>query len=199
VTPQTTFPRSLAGNEWAFLLLCSDGVTDSISDQEIVDLCRGIKDPERAAKKVVSFAEDVGACVDRSLSSPRSRRSRRRLTLSSATFSSSSSLALYRPSTCRPRPAPPPASVHLLRLARPLRLALALPNLLSTPHTPSLPHLAPASNRITSRRLYSEDNLTCVVVPLAGWGKLGGLDSTASRREYRLKGGGIGSGRQKRM
>ncbi|GAA5856760.1 hypothetical protein JCM9279_006105 [Rhodotorula babjevae] len=97
--------RVLRGNEWAFLLLCSDGVTDSISDQEIVDLCRGIKDPERAAKKVVSFAEDVGA----------------------------------------------------------------------------------------------EDNLTCVVVPLAGWGKLGGLDSTASRREYRLKGGGIGSGRQKRM
>ncbi|BGP42412.1 Protein phosphatase 2C 6 [Rhodotorula kratochvilovae] len=98
--------RVVRGSEWAFLLLCSDGVTDALSDQEIVDLCRGIRDPAQAAKRVVGFAEDVGA----------------------------------------------------------------------------------------------EDNLTCLVIPLAGWGRLGGLDSTASRREYRLKGReGAGSGRMKRM
>ncbi|GAA6056940.1 hypothetical protein JCM3770_007154 [Rhodotorula araucariae] len=98
--------RVLRGPEWAFLLLCSDGVTDALSDQEIVDLCRGIRDPAQAAKRVVAFAEDVGA----------------------------------------------------------------------------------------------EDNLTCVVVPLAGWGRLGGLDTTASRREYRLRSReGAGSGRMKRM
>lgn len=31
-----------------------------MSDQEVVDLVRGIKDPTVAAKKIVSFAEDVG-------------------------------------------------------------------------------------------------------------------------------------------
>lgn len=69
------------GDEWAFIVLLSDGVSDVMSDQEVVDLCRGITDPTRAASKVsrlcglchcfssdayglrqiVSFAEDVGA------------------------------------------------------------------------------------------------------------------------------------------
>lgn len=50
----------LKGDEWAFLVLVSDGVTDVMSDQEVVDLCRGIQDPSRAASKIVTFAEDVG-------------------------------------------------------------------------------------------------------------------------------------------
>ena len=51
-------------SSYAFLILLSDGVTDMISDQEICDLCRGHRDPSRAAKAVVSFAESIGGCVD---------------------------------------------------------------------------------------------------------------------------------------
>lgn len=58
LTPDS--PR-LAGDEFSHLILLSDGITDSLSDQEIVDLTRGIRDPAQAAKKIVSFAEDIGA------------------------------------------------------------------------------------------------------------------------------------------
>lgn len=44
-----------------------------------------------------------------------------------------------------------------------------------------------------------EDNMTVVLVPLPGWSKLGGLDSTLERREYRLKQVQGTSSRQKRM
>ncbi|KAI5475312.1 hypothetical protein MNV49_001654, partial [Pseudohyphozyma bogoriensis] len=54
---QTTVLR---GDEWAFLILVSDGITDAMSDQEVVDLCRGFSNPTRAANNVVKFAEDVG-------------------------------------------------------------------------------------------------------------------------------------------
>ncbi|GAA5998563.1 hypothetical protein JCM5350_003854 [Sporobolomyces pararoseus] len=97
--------RVLKGEEWSFLVLLSDGITDVISDQEIIDIVRGHKDPTQAAKKIVSFAEDVGG----------------------------------------------------------------------------------------------EDNMTCIVVPLLGWGKMGGLDTTADRREYRLRQFTGASRRQKRM
>lgn len=86
-------------------MLLTDGVTNSISDGEIVDLARGISDPTVAAKTIVKFAEDVG----------------------------------------------------------------------------------------------SDDNLTCIIVPLPGWGKMKGVDSSASRREYRLKQKSNLSGRQRRM
>ncbi|KAK4047524.1 Protein phosphatase 2C 6 [Microbotryomycetes sp. JL221] len=95
----------LKGEEWAFLVLVSDGICDAMSDQEIVDLCRGVKDPTKAAQKIVGFAEDVGG----------------------------------------------------------------------------------------------EDNMTAIVVPLPGWGKMGGIDSSASRREYRLNQNSGASSRQKRM
>ncbi|WVQ85039.1 hypothetical protein IAT38_007203 [Cryptococcus sp. DSM 104549] len=35
--------------------------------------------------------------------------------------------------------------------------------------------------------LGAQDNCTCIVVPLAGWGNVGGEDRTAERREYRRK------------
>lgn len=97
--------RVLKGEEWSFLVLLSDGITDVISDQEIIDLVRGHRDPTQAAKKIVSFAEDVGG----------------------------------------------------------------------------------------------EDNMTCIVVPLPGWGKMGGMDTTADRREYRVRQFNGASRRQKRM
>lgn len=47
--------------------------------------------------------------------------------------------------------------------------------------------------------MYREDNMTAVVVPLPGWSKMGGVDTSASRREYRLRQNSGTSGRQKRM
>ncbi|GAA6036446.1 hypothetical protein JCM8097_003511 [Rhodosporidiobolus ruineniae] len=111
--------RVFKGDDFAYLLLLTDGITDSLSDQEICDLVRlevsktrelnnnpkAVASPERAAKRVVGFAEDVGA----------------------------------------------------------------------------------------------EDNLTCLCIPLPGWPRLGGLDTTASRREYRLRQASTRMSRQKRM
>ncbi|BGP13459.1 Protein phosphatase 2C 6 [Rhodosporidiobolus nylandii] len=63
--------RVFKGPDFASLLLLSDGITDALSDQEIADLvrleiyaARGRKElasPERAARRVVGLAEDVGA------------------------------------------------------------------------------------------------------------------------------------------
>ncbi|CAD6582211.1 MAG: hypothetical protein TREMPRED_003236 [Tremellales sp. Tagirdzhanova-0007] len=47
--------------------------------------------------------------------------------------------------------------------------------------------------------LGAEDNCTCIVVPLAGWGQVGGKDLTEERREYRRKQAGELSTRMQRM
>lgn len=47
--------------------------------------------------------------------------------------------------------------------------------------------------------LGAQDNCTCVVVPLAGWGKVGGRDNTEERREYRRKQAGMLNTRMQRM
>lgn len=47
--------------------------------------------------------------------------------------------------------------------------------------------------------LGAEDNCTCVVIPLAGWGKVGGRDRTEERREYRRKQAGALNTRMQRM
>ena len=82
----------IEGDAFAFAIGFSDGVSDVLTDQEIVDLCRGAGHPSEAARRVINFAEDVG----------------------------------------------------------------------------------------------SEDNCTAICVPLRGWGKIGGQDTTRDRREYRL-------------
>ena len=46
--------------EYAFIVLCTDGITNVMSDQEIVDIIKGVKEPGDAAKKVISFAESLG-------------------------------------------------------------------------------------------------------------------------------------------
>lgn len=76
-----------------------------MSDQEIIDLARSARDPTRAARSIVDFAEDLGAT----------------------------------------------------------------------------------------------DNCTCIVVPLKGWGRVGGKDTTAERRVYRSRQAGQMSGRMRRM
>ncbi|KAF7339564.1 Protein phosphatase 2C 4 [Mycena sanguinolenta] len=57
-----------------------------------------------------------------------------------------------------------------------------------------------AANRILSfaEELGAEDNVTAIVVPLAGWGKIQGPDSTRELREYRRL-QAVGSERQRRM
>ncbi len=45
--------------EYSFLVLCSDGVSGTLTDQEIVDVVKEAKTPEQGAKDVVDFAGEV--------------------------------------------------------------------------------------------------------------------------------------------
>ncbi|EOA85463.1 Protein phosphatase 2C 6 [Exserohilum turcicum] len=45
--------------EYSFLVLCSDGVSGHLSDQEIVDIVKEAKTPEQAARDLVSFAVET--------------------------------------------------------------------------------------------------------------------------------------------
>lgn len=45
--------------QYAFMVLLSDGVSGTLSDQEIVDIVKEAKTPEQAAKDVVGFATEV--------------------------------------------------------------------------------------------------------------------------------------------
>lgn len=49
----------LSPAEYSFLVLCSDGVSGHLSDQEIVDIVKEAKTPEQAARDVVSFAVET--------------------------------------------------------------------------------------------------------------------------------------------
>ena len=44
-----------------------------------------------------------------------------------------------------------------------------------------------------------DDNMTALVIPLGGWLKRGGVDTSSSLREFRLRQGAGQSSRQKRM
>ncbi|KAF8864436.1 protein serine/threonine phosphatase 2C [Acephala macrosclerotiorum] len=49
----------LAPAEYSFLVMVSDGVSGTLTDQEIVDVVKEAKTPEQGAKDVVSFATEV--------------------------------------------------------------------------------------------------------------------------------------------
>ncbi|KAJ2156226.1 Protein phosphatase 2C 6 [Coemansia sp. RSA 552] len=51
----------LQGDEAAFLVIVSDGVTSVLTDQEIVDVAKGCADPAKAARRVVDVAERLGS------------------------------------------------------------------------------------------------------------------------------------------
>ncbi|MBW0545398.1 hypothetical protein O181_085113 [Austropuccinia psidii MF-1] len=51
----------LKGDDYSFLVLATDGILDVITNQEIIDLCKGFKTPTEAASSVVEFAEQLGA------------------------------------------------------------------------------------------------------------------------------------------
>lgn len=49
----------LGAAEFSFMVLVSDGVSGTLSDQEIVDIVKEAKTPEQASRDVVSFATEV--------------------------------------------------------------------------------------------------------------------------------------------
>lgn len=49
----------LSPAEYSFMILCSDGVSGHLSDQEIVDVVKEAKTPEQGARDVVSFAVET--------------------------------------------------------------------------------------------------------------------------------------------
>lgn len=49
----------LSPAEYSFLILCSDGVSGHLSDQEIVDIVKEAKTPEQGARDVVGFAVET--------------------------------------------------------------------------------------------------------------------------------------------
>lgn len=51
----------LKGDDFAFIIAFSDGIGGVVSDQEVVDLCRGARHPHEAAQAVVKYAEALGS------------------------------------------------------------------------------------------------------------------------------------------
>ncbi|KAK7468775.1 Protein phosphatase 2C 6 [Stygiomarasmius scandens] len=61
VTPEPEVrTKLLEENEWAFIVLLSDGVSSVLSDDEVVDLARDAPDPKAAANRILSFVEELG-------------------------------------------------------------------------------------------------------------------------------------------
>jgi protein phosphatase PTC6 len=59
--PDITAVKLGSGSEeYAFIVLCTDGITGVMSDQEIVDVVKGVEEPSDAAKRIISFAESMG-------------------------------------------------------------------------------------------------------------------------------------------
>lgn len=49
----------LAPAEYSFMVLMSDGISDALNDQEVVDIIKEAKTPEEASRQVVNFATEV--------------------------------------------------------------------------------------------------------------------------------------------
>lgn len=61
VTPEPEVrSKLLNGEEWAYMVLVSDGVSSILSDDEIVDLARDSTDPRTGAKKILDFSQELG-------------------------------------------------------------------------------------------------------------------------------------------
>ncbi|KAJ4002429.1 phosphatase 2C-like domain-containing protein [Lentinula boryana] len=52
--------KLLEGEEWAYMVMVSDGVSSTLSDDEIVDLARDAPDPKVAAERILSFVQELG-------------------------------------------------------------------------------------------------------------------------------------------
>ena len=60
VNVETCRIETKLGDDWAFLVLLSDGISSVLSDDEIVDLARGAADPKMAAERILSFSQEMG-------------------------------------------------------------------------------------------------------------------------------------------
>ncbi|KAH6916840.1 phosphatase 2C-like domain-containing protein [Coprinopsis sp. MPI-PUGE-AT-0042] len=61
VTPEPEVrTKLLNGPEWAYMVLVSDGVSSVLSDDEIIDLARNAPDPTAAARRILSFSQELG-------------------------------------------------------------------------------------------------------------------------------------------
>ncbi|KAL2828364.1 phosphatase 2C-like domain-containing protein [Aspergillus pseudoustus] len=56
----------MAPAEYSFMVLMSDGITEAINDQEVVDIIKEAKTPEEGARHVVNFATEVTKSGDNS-------------------------------------------------------------------------------------------------------------------------------------
>ena len=50
-----------ADQDWAYIVLVSDGISSVVSDDEVVDLARDAADPRQAADRILAFAEEMGS------------------------------------------------------------------------------------------------------------------------------------------
>ena len=57
--PQITTTQ-VAPGEYSFLVLVSDGVSGTLSDQEIVDIVKEARTPDQASRDVTGYATEVG-------------------------------------------------------------------------------------------------------------------------------------------
>jgi protein phosphatase PTC6 len=55
------YRRELGPGEYSFMVLVSDGVSGTLTDQEIVDIVKECRSPEEGAKELVEFAEEVAS------------------------------------------------------------------------------------------------------------------------------------------
>lgn len=61
VTPEPEVrTKLLKGDEWAYLIFVSDGISSILSDDEVVDLARDAPHPKAAAERILSFSQDLG-------------------------------------------------------------------------------------------------------------------------------------------
>jgi protein phosphatase PTC6 len=49
------------GQQWAYMIFFSDGISSVASDDEVADLARDAPDPKTAANRILSFAEELGS------------------------------------------------------------------------------------------------------------------------------------------
>lgn len=60
VGPPHVSSRISIGEEWAYIVLFSDGVSSILSDEEVADLARNAADPKTAAERILAFVEELG-------------------------------------------------------------------------------------------------------------------------------------------
>ncbi|KAF9229161.1 protein serine/threonine phosphatase 2C [Gyrodon lividus] len=61
VTPEPEVrTKLLEGQDWAYMVVVSDGISSILSDDEIVDLARDAPTPKAAADRILSFSQELG-------------------------------------------------------------------------------------------------------------------------------------------